>query len=134
MEIAQAGRMPDDPISAVVGSAAYSAKHSLPGLRLSLGDSYRSSSLTVSRYYFDARVVVDVIKDPSALRREIDAKRAYCVAHNMRYVVVQNTYDAESVRHQLSPQASMDNTGPVFKPRTTATVKTSKSRRPRSTT
>jgi len=116
-EFAIAQRQAEDPISAVVGSALYSARHRFPDLRADLvhQSSMRGGGLTVSRYYFEKGVVVDVIEHPQRFRHEIELKRAYCAQKGLRYVLAPTNFDDEGVRSQLAPVRL-----PASRPRTTA--------------
>lgn len=115
-EVAFAARNPADPISTVVGSPLYSAHHRFSDLRM---DVMASGALGVSRFYFQAGVVVDIVEHPRRFQAEIARKRAYCKAHELRYVLVTDAFDDESVREQLQPARSR----PGVRPRTTADVK-----------
>jgi hypothetical protein len=116
-EVAFAARNPSDPISTVVGSPLYSAHHRFPDLRM---DVMASGALGVSRFYFQAGVVVDIIEHPRRFQAEIARKRQYCKEHGLRYVLVTDAFDDEGVRKQLEP-ARVRPTG--SRPRTTADAK-----------
>ena len=118
-EVAISERQPDDPISVVVGSALYSVHHRFPDLHMDLSSSsaMRGGGLHVSRFYFNAKVVVDIIEHPGRVVREIAAKRDYCARKGLRYVIVTTNFDDEGVRSQLAPVRL-----PASKPRTRKTA------------
>jgi hypothetical protein len=124
-EVAISERGPEDPISIVVGSALYSVHHRFPDLHMDLPSSsaMRGGGLHVSRFYFNVKVVVDIIEHPERVGREIAAKRAYCARKGLRYVLVSTNFDDEGVRSQLAPVRL-----PASKPRTTASRPVSKPR------
>ena len=125
-EVAISERGPEDPISIVVGSALYSVHHRFPDLHMDLASSsaMRGGGLHVSRFYFNAKVVVDIIEHPERVGREIAAKRTYCAGKGLRYVLVSTNFDDEGVRSQLAPVRL-----PTAKPRTTATVQKPRTRK-----
>jgi hypothetical protein len=102
---ANAQHNPADAISIAVGQHVFAHNHRFPDLRASAwrDRSVSSSGLAVSRFYFGARpqVVVDVIAQPSRARNEIAAKRDFCKANGILYVLVADVYDDEGVRQQL---------------------------------
>jgi len=124
-EVAMAARPHSDAISTAVGSPLYSTHHRFTDLKVDVYQqmSMKGGGLAVSRYYFMARIVVDVIRQPLRFQKEIAAKRAYCARKGLKYVLVADEFDDESVRQQLSPVRA-----PASRPRTTATAKP---RRPR---
>ena len=109
----------DDEISRAVGSRVYSSRHRFRDMRMGVHQAVTvsSSALAVSRFYFavQPQVVVDIVEHPDRFEREIAVKRAYCARVGIKYVLVTDDGDEETVRRQLTPERAVGS-----KPRTTA--------------
>ena len=106
METAMAARPIGDLLSQLIGSSAFSRGHRFPDLRLPGPFSVGPASLAVSRYYFEARVVVDVIAVSRRDEKSILAKRRFCKANGLRYLLLADPHDEQAIRDQLAESAA----------------------------
>jgi hypothetical protein len=131
-----------DPVSAVIGSPAYSSNHRFPGLRPALEQAYMSGALAVSRFYFGVtpKVAVDVVPLKKRGTIEVVTKRAYCEREGILYVLLEDIYDGASVatalgqRHAPRAHAAGPVTTATAPSKPAAPAKPARQRRPRTKT
>jgi hypothetical protein len=106
-------RVPD-PVSLAVGSAAFISRHRFDDLRAAATRPGLTSRYVFSRYYFDAvpPVAIDFISQIRGGKTEVHAKTTYCEGRGIRYLVVTNQWDDESVEAQLRGVTLNDPEGP----------------------
>ena len=104
---------PVDIISAALGADIFVRNHRFGTLYIQTPMG-RSPRLTVSRYYWnvDPPVAVDFVKEVKRGEAEVEAKREYCAARGIHYILAVDEWDEDAIRG-TTPVAESEDAPPT---------------------